>query len=86
MNAATAFDPGVFNASVVYALPEIFLGLAACIILMLDLVLEERHRTWTGVLSVISLVIAAILVVLHPCPTRSSRSVGCSNSIAWRRS
>ena len=32
------------------AAPEIFLGLAACVILMLDLLLPEAQRHTTGVL------------------------------------
>ena len=37
---AGAFNPSFFNAGMVYAWPEIFLALAACAILMLDLVLD----------------------------------------------
>jgi NADH-quinone oxidoreductase subunit N len=54
----------------VYARPEIFLSLAACAILMLDLVLNDAQRRSTGVLSVISLVITAVLVIAQPVSTK----------------
>ena len=50
----------------VYARPEIFLGLAACFILMLDLVLNDAQRRWTGVLATISLLVSAVLVAIEP--------------------
>jgi NADH-quinone oxidoreductase subunit N len=63
---ATPFNVSQFNAGLIYACPEIFLALAACAILMLDLVLAERHRGWSGVLSVVCLVITAVLVIVQP--------------------
>jgi NADH-quinone oxidoreductase subunit N len=66
MNYAAAFDPNNFNAGLIYALPEIFLSLAACVILMLDLLLKDAQRRWTGVLAVLSLGITAVLVVMQP--------------------
>jgi NADH-quinone oxidoreductase subunit N len=66
---AGVFNPSSFNAGLVYAWPEIFLGLAACAILMLDLVLNETQRRWVGMLSVITLVITAILVLMQHPPT-----------------
>src|SRR5580698_7591387 len=64
---AGVFNPSSFNAGLAYAWPEIFLGLAACAILMLDLLLNEAQRRWVGVLSVITLVVTAILVLMqHP--------------------
>ena len=44
------------------AAPEIFLGSAACAILMLDLLLTDAQRRWTGVLAVSSLLVTAVLV------------------------
>ncbi len=41
MNIAATFNPSFFNAGLVYARPEIFLTLAACAILMLDLLLND---------------------------------------------
>jgi NADH-quinone oxidoreductase subunit N len=64
MNAT--FDPSLFNAGLVYARPEIFLTVAACAILMLDLMLTDARRRWTGILSVISLGLTAVLVVAQP--------------------
>ena len=49
---AGAFNPSFFNSGLIYAWPEIFLSLAACAILMLDLLLNDAQRRWTGVLSV----------------------------------
>jgi NADH-quinone oxidoreductase subunit N len=66
MNALSSFNATFFNAGLVYARPEIFLSLAACAILMLDLVLSDARRSWTGVLAVISLLITAVLVVAQP--------------------
>ena len=43
-----AFNPSFFNSGLVYAWPEIFLSLAACAILILDLMLNEAQRRWTG--------------------------------------
>ncbi len=61
-----AFNVAEFNASIIYARPEIFLGLAASAILMLDLVIGDARRHWTGVLAVLSLLITAGLVAVQP--------------------
>ena len=53
MNSFAPFNVSQFNAGLIYACPEIFLGLAACAILMLDLLLNDSQRRWTGVLAVI---------------------------------
>src|SRR5271167_3531967 len=66
----TAFNPSVFNAGLVYARPEIFLTVAACAILMLDLLLTDAQRRWTGILAVISLCVTAALVVAQPLSTK----------------
>ena len=86
MNSLRAFNASQFNAGLVYAWPEIFLALAACAILMLDLLLNDAQRRWTGVLAIISLVVdrragGGAAGVRR----RSWRSAGCSNWIAWRR-
>ena len=70
MNSFAPFDVSQFNAGLVYACPEIFLGLAACAILMLDLLLNDAQRRWTGVLAVISLVLTAVLVAIQPIPLK----------------
>jgi NADH-quinone oxidoreductase subunit N len=66
----STFDPSLYNSGLIYARPEIFLSLAACAILMLDLGLNDAQRRWTGVLSVISLVITAVLVIAQPVSTK----------------
>jgi NADH-quinone oxidoreductase subunit N len=66
MNSLAQFSVSQFNAGLVYACPEIFLGLLACAILMLDLLLNDAQRRWTGVLSVIGLIVTAILVMVQP--------------------
>src|SRR6202050_3963362 len=66
MNALAQFSVSQFNAGLIYACPEIFLGLAACAILMLDLLLKDAQRHWTGVLAVIVLLITAALVCVQP--------------------
>ncbi len=60
------FNASFFNAGLVYAWPEIFLTVAACAILMLDLLLTDAQRRWTGILAVISLCVTAALVVAQP--------------------
>jgi NADH-quinone oxidoreductase subunit N len=65
-----AFSVADFNSGLGLAAPEIFLGLAACVILMLDLVLNDSQRHWTGVLSVITLLLTATLTVIQPVSTR----------------
>ena len=70
MNIAASFNPSSFSAGLVYARPEIFLTLAACAILMLDLLLKETQRRWTGVLAVLSLLVTAVLVVVQPLPAK----------------
>ena len=70
MNSFAPFNVSQFNAGLIYACPEIFLGLAACAILMLDLLLNDSQRRWTGVLAVISLVLTAVLVTIQPIPLK----------------
>src|ERR1700723_3693569 len=70
MNSFVPFNVSQFNDGLVYACPEIFLGLAACAILMLDLLLNDAQRRWTGVLAVISLVLTAVLVAVQPIPLK----------------
>jgi NADH-quinone oxidoreductase subunit N len=66
MTSLAQFSVSQFNAGLVYARPEIFLGMAACGILMLDLLLNDAQRRWTGVLAVISLLLTAMLVAVQP--------------------
>jgi NADH-quinone oxidoreductase subunit N len=66
MNLHYAFNPELFTAGLVFARPEIFLSLAACAILMLDLLLADAQRRWTGVLAIASLVVTAMLVMMQP--------------------
>src|SRR3979490_1586703 len=70
MNSLAQFSVSQFNTELVYACPEIFLGLAACAILMLGLLLNDAQRHWTGVLAVISVIVAAILVCVQPLPVK----------------
>src|SRR5258708_22010480 len=70
MNSLAPFSASQFNSGLLYACPEIFLGLAACAILMLDLLLNDAQRRWTGVLAVISLIVTAILVCVQPLPVK----------------
>jgi len=67
MNSFNVID---FNSGLGLAGPEIFLSLAACAILMLDLMLNDEQRHWTGVLAVISLLATAVLTVAQPVSTR----------------
>ena len=65
-----SFNPDFFNAGLMYARPEIFLGLAACFILMLDLLLSDRQRRITGLLATVSILITAGLVAMEPVTGR----------------
>jgi len=60
------FNVGEFNAGLTYATPEIFLALAACAILTLDLFLSDAQRRWTGALAIVSLCVTALLAALQP--------------------
>jgi NADH-quinone oxidoreductase subunit N len=66
MNSFAQFDPNLFSAGLTFACPEIFLGLAACAILLLDLMLNDAQRRWNGVLAVVSLILTAVLVAIQP--------------------
>ena len=70
MHSLAQFSVSEFNSGLIYACPEIFLALGACAILMLDLLLNDAQRRWTGVLSVIVLLITALLVAVHPISER----------------
>jgi NADH-quinone oxidoreductase subunit N len=60
------FNVAEFNAGLHYATPEIFLGAAACVILMLDLFVSDAQRRWTGAISIAALIITAFLVAMQP--------------------
>jgi NADH-quinone oxidoreductase subunit N len=70
MNSLAQFSVSQFNAGLPYVCPEIFLGLAACAILMLDLLLNDAQRRWTGILAVVGLLITAALVAAQPVSGR----------------
>lgn len=55
------FSVADFTSGLNLAAPEIFLGLSACAILMLDLLLGDAQRHWTATLSVLSLLLTAVL-------------------------
>ena len=85
MNYAAPFDPSYFNSSLIYALPEMFLAAAACVILMLDLLLNDAQRRWTGVLAVLSLGVTAVLVVMQPLTVKVVALGGLFEWTEWRR-
>ncbi|HMK86457.1 MAG TPA: NADH-quinone oxidoreductase subunit NuoN [Steroidobacteraceae bacterium] len=64
------FNVAEFNAGLHYATPEIFLGTAACALLMLDLALGEGERRITGFLAVAILLVTAVLVAIQRVPGR----------------
>jgi NADH-quinone oxidoreductase subunit N len=67
MNSFTTFG---YEASWIYALPEIFLGLAACAILLGDLAIANSQGRWLGAVSVACLLITAVLVAIQPVSAR----------------
>ncbi|MGO8976099.1 MAG: NADH-quinone oxidoreductase subunit NuoN [Steroidobacteraceae bacterium] len=64
------FNSADYTAGLIYARPEIFLGSAACVILLLDLLIAEAQRRWIGVISVLTLLVTATLVAVQPFTTR----------------
>jgi NADH-quinone oxidoreductase subunit N len=64
------FNVAEFNAGLGYAAPEMFLALAACAILTLDLFVSDAQRRWIGVLAVVSLCATAVLSALQPVSGR----------------
>ena len=64
------FNVAEFNAGLHWAAPEIFLGTAACAVLMLDLLLSDVRRGWSAGLSIASLIVTAVLVALQPITDR----------------
>jgi len=67
MNSFSAAD---FNAGLSLAAPEIFLGVTACAILMLDLLLRDAQRKLNGILAVATLLVTAIMVAMQPVSGR----------------
>ena len=70
MHPLADFSVSQFNAGLAYACPEIFLGLAACALLMLDLLLNDEQRRWIGLLAICTLVVTAVLVWVQPVSGR----------------
>jgi len=64
------FSVDSFTAGLVLARPEMLIALSACAILLVDLLLADAQRYWTGVLAVLTLLIAAVFVVIQPVPSR----------------
>jgi len=67
MNAFSVVD---FNSGLALARPEIFLGLAACAILLLDLLLKDSQRQVAAVLAVLTLLVTAALAATTPVAGR----------------
>jgi len=65
-----SFNPGFFLQGVGYAAPEIFLSVAACAILLLDLFLSDAHRRVSEVGAILTLGITAVLVAIQPVTGR----------------
>src|ERR1700735_2541179 len=64
------FNAAEFNAGLYYATPEIFLSLAACALLMLDLFLSDSGRRWNGALAVLAVLVTAVLATVPPVSAR----------------
>jgi NADH-quinone oxidoreductase subunit N len=64
------FNAAEFNAGLYYATPEIFLSLAACALLMLDLFLSDSGRRWNGALAVLAVLVTAVLAAVQPVSAR----------------
>ena len=59
-----------YNSGLALAAPEIFLTLATCALLMLDLLLGRAERRVVGALAVLTLLVTAALVAVHPVSGR----------------
>jgi NADH-quinone oxidoreductase subunit N len=70
MHPLAQFSASEFNAGLIYACPEIFLGSAACAILLLDLLLNDARRSVTGTLAVAAVLVTAVLVAVQPVSER----------------
>src|SRR5580692_10957843 len=64
------FNIAEFNAGLCYATPEIFLSLAACALLMLDLFVSDSGRRWNGALAVVAVLVTAVLAAVQPVSGR----------------
>ncbi len=64
------FSVADFNSGMGLAAPEIFLGLGACAILLLDLLIGEGRRQWIAAISVVTLLITAAIAVMVPVAGR----------------
>ncbi len=64
------FSVADFNAGMGLAAPEIFLGLGACAILLLDLLIGEEKRHWIAAISVVTLLITAAIAAVVPVAGR----------------
>ncbi len=64
------FSVADFNSGMGLAAPEIFLGLGACAILLLDLLIGEGRRHWIAAISVVTLLITAAIAVMVPVAGR----------------
>src|ERR1700733_6945727 len=64
------FNAAEFNAGLYYATPEIFLSLAACALLMLDLFLSDSGRRWNGALAIVAVLVTAVLAAVQPVSAR----------------
>ena len=66
-----SFNVADFNAGLVLLRPEIFLGTAACVILLLDLFISQARRSITSTLSILTVLISAALVMMQPWSTHT---------------
>ena len=64
------FSVADFNSGLGLAAPEIFLGLGACAILLLDLLIGDERRHWIAVISVVTLLITAAIAIMVPVSGR----------------
>jgi NADH-quinone oxidoreductase subunit N len=64
------FSVADFNAGLILARPEIFLGTAACAILLLDLMITDAQRRFIGALAVATLLVTALLAASQPVAGR----------------
>ena len=64
------FDTHLYLQGLSLAAPEIFLALAACVILLLDLVLSQAQRHFIGMLSIVTLLITAVIAGAQPVAER----------------
>ena len=72
------------SLNIAIAMPEIFLLIAACLVLVVDVYLPEKRRNVSYVLAQLSLIITLVLVLTNQTDTRVLAFMICLCRMQWR--